>query len=197
MNGSICRSSAEFSRLLSTRFLTRVLTLVEGGKDAQSPEHRRVLVDDGGADQGGRALAAVDRRQAAHGLAQEVLSRPLLYGPSVPYPRGSSTRCQASPRRLFVAEAQALHGARPVILDDDVGIADQTPHDLLSPLGAQVHAQAALVAPAEEEEDANPVQIRLSPDQCRSQAPLVGSIFTTSAPRSARIWTAEGPAGSV
>ena len=32
--------------------------------------------------------------------------------------------------RLFVAEAQALHGARPVILDDDVGIADQTPYDL-------------------------------------------------------------------
>src|ERR671913_311067 len=64
---------------------------------------------------------------------------------------------------FFVAEAQALHGARPVVLDDGVGIADQAPHYLLAPLGAQVHAQAALVAPAEEEEDADPVQIRLGP----------------------------------
>src|SRR5215218_1059492 len=58
--------------------LTRVPTLVQGGKDAQSPEHRRMLVNDGRADQGRRvALAAVDRRQAAHGLAQEVLARPV------------------------------------------------------------------------------------------------------------------------
>src|SRR5919112_3904020 len=58
--------------------LTRVPTLVEGGKDAKSPEHRRMLVDDGGAHQGGRvALAAVDRRQAGHGLAQEVLASPV------------------------------------------------------------------------------------------------------------------------
>src|ERR671913_313033 len=64
---------------------------------------------------------------------------------------------------FFVAEAQALHGAWPVVLDDDVGIADQTPHDLLALLGTQVHAKTTLVAPAEEEEDANPVQVRLSP----------------------------------
>src|SRR5215213_3300989 len=58
--------------------LTRVPTLVEGGKDAKSPEHRRVLINDGRADQGGRvAFASVDRRQAAHGLAQEVLASPV------------------------------------------------------------------------------------------------------------------------
>src|SRR5215207_2866848 len=58
--------------------LTRVPAFVEGGKHAQSPEHRRVLVNDGGADQGRRvALAAADRCQAAHGLAQEVLARPV------------------------------------------------------------------------------------------------------------------------
>src|ERR687898_3580638 len=57
---------------------TRVPALVEGSKDAQSPEHRRVLAHDGGADQSGRvALAPVDRRQPAHGLAQEVLARPV------------------------------------------------------------------------------------------------------------------------
>src|SRR5215217_1995031 len=38
-----------------------------------------------------------------------------------------------------------------------------------------------------------PFRYASAPDQCRSQAPLVGSIFTTSALRSARIWTAEGP----
>src|SRR5919112_1802363 len=52
---------------------------------------------------------------------------------------------------------------RSVILDDDVGIADQTPHELLALLGAQVHAKTALVTPAEQEEDADPVQISLSP----------------------------------
>ena len=165
MNGSICRSSAEFSRLLSTRSLTRVSAFVEGGKDAESPEHRRVLVDDCGADQGGRvALAAVDRRQAAHGLAQEVLSRPVPVRAVRAVPReGAVHEVGLLLGDLFVAEAQALHGARPVILYEDVGIADQTPHDLLTPLGAQVHAQAALVAPAEEEEDADPVQISPAP----------------------------------
>src|ERR671917_1981517 len=38
-----------------------------------------------------------------------------------------------------------------------------------------------------------PFRYASAPDQWRSQAPLVGSILTTSAPRSARIWTAEGP----
>src|SRR5215212_7349568 len=38
-----------------------------------------------------------------------------------------------------------------------------------------------------------PFRYASAPDQCRSQAPLVGSILTTSAPRSARICTAEGP----
>src|SRR5215210_1841989 len=145
--------------------LTRVPTLVEGGKDAQSPEHRRVLINDGRADQGGRvALEAVDRRQAAHGLAQEVLARPVPVRAVRAVAReGAVYEIGLLPGDLLVAEAQALHSAWPVVLDDDVRIADQTPHDLLAPLGAQVHAQAALVASAEEEEDANPVQIRLSP----------------------------------
>src|SRR5215218_1807895 len=142
-----------------------VPALVEGGKDAQSPEHRCVLVHDGGADQGGRvALAAVDRRQAAHGLAQEVLACPI----PVRAVRTVSREGAVYEVRLllgdpFIAEAQALHGTRSVILDDDVGIADQTPHELLALLGAQVHAKTALVAPAEEEEDTDPVQISLSP----------------------------------
>src|ERR687893_1399458 len=38
-----------------------------------------------------------------------------------------------------------------------------------------------------------PFRYASDPDQWRSQAPFVGSILTTSAPRSARIWTAEGP----
>src|ERR687890_359808 len=38
-----------------------------------------------------------------------------------------------------------------------------------------------------------PFKYASAPDQWRSQAPLGGSIFTTSAPRSARIWTADGP----
>src|SRR5215208_978367 len=145
--------------------LARVPTLVEGGKDAQSSEHRRMLVDDRGADQSRRvALAPVDRRQAAHGLAQEVLASPVPVRAVRAVPReGAVHQVGLLLGDLLVAEAQALHSARPVVLDDDVGIADQTPHDLLSPLGAQVYAQASLVAPAEEEEDANPVQIRLSP----------------------------------
>src|SRR5215211_5100446 len=142
-----------------------VPALVEGGKDAQSPEHRRVLVHDGGAHQGRRvALAAADRRQAAHGLAQEILAGPIPVRTVRAVPReGAVYEIGLLFGDFFVSEAQALHSAWPVVLDDDVGIADQTPHDLLAPLRAQVHAQAALVAPAEEEEDANPVQIRLSP----------------------------------
>src|SRR5215203_6170850 len=38
-----------------------------------------------------------------------------------------------------------------------------------------------------------PFRYASAPDQWRSHAPLVGSILTTSAPRSARICTAEGP----
>src|SRR5215216_1173394 len=38
-----------------------------------------------------------------------------------------------------------------------------------------------------------PFRYASAPDQWRSQAPFVGSILTTSAPRSARICTAEGP----
>src|SRR5215207_1526722 len=144
---------------------TRVPTLVEGGKHAQSPEHRRVLVNDGGADQGRRvALAAADRCQAAHGLAQEVLARPVPVRAVRAVPReGAVHEIRLLLGDFFVSEAQALHSAWPVVLDDDVGIADQTPHDLLAPLGAQVHAKAALVASAEEEEHANPFQISLSP----------------------------------
>src|SRR5688572_11390855 len=124
-----------------------------------------MLVDDRGPDQGRRiALAAVDRRQAAHGLAQEVLASPVPVRAVRAVPReGAVHQVGLLLGDLLVAEAQALHSAWPVVLDDDVGIADQTPYDLLTPLGAQVHAKAALVAPAEEEEDANPVQIRLSP----------------------------------
>src|SRR5918998_1430534 len=145
--------------------LTRVPAFVEGGKDAQGPEYRRVLVHDGGADQSGRVtLAAVYRREAAHGLAQEVLARPVPVRTIRAVAReGAVYEVRPLLGDFFVAEAQALHGARPVVLDDDVRIADQTPHDLFALLGAQVHAQAALVAPTEEEEDANPVQIRLSP----------------------------------
>src|SRR5215213_1668661 len=155
---------------------TRVPTLVEGGKDAQSPEHRRVLVNDGGADQGGRvALAAADRRQAAHGLAQEVLASP------VPVRAGRAVAREGAVHEIrlllgdfFVSEAQALHSAWPVVLDDDVGIADQTPHVLLAPLGAQVHAKAALVASAEKEEHANPFQISLSPRPVSLPGPFGG-----------------------
>src|SRR5215208_740321 len=145
--------------------LTRVPTLVEGGKDAKSPEHRRVLINDGRADQGGRvAFAAVDRRQAAHGLAQEVLASPVPVRAVRAVAReGAVYKVRLLLGDFFVSEAQALHSAWPVVLNDDVGIADQTPHDLLATFGAQVHAQAALVASAEEEEDANPVQISLSP----------------------------------
>src|SRR5215217_5391257 len=156
--------------------LTRVPTLVEGGKDAKSPEHRRVLVHDGGADQGGRvAFAAVDRRQAAHGLAQEVLASPVPVRAVRAVAReGAVYEVWPFLGNFFVAEAQALHSARPVILDDDVRIADQTPHDLLATFGAQVHAQAALVASAEEEEDANPVQISLSPRPVSLPGPFRG-----------------------
>src|SRR5215207_6266549 len=154
--------------------LTRVPPFVEGGKDAQSSEHRRMLVDDRGADQSRRvALAAVDRRQAAHCLAQEVLARPVSVRAVRAVPReGAVYEVGLLLGDLLVAEAQTLHSARPVVLDDDVGIADQTPHDLLPPRGAQVHAQAALVAPAEEEEDANPVQISLSPRPVSLPGPL-------------------------
>src|SRR5215216_3726781 len=142
-----------------------VPALVEGGKDAQSPEHRCVLVHDGGADQGGRvALAAADRRKAAHSLAQEILASPIPVRTVRAVPReGAVYEIGLLLGDFFVSEAQALHSAWPVVLDDDIGIADQTPHDLLAPLRAQVHTKAALVAPAEEEEDANPIQIRLSP----------------------------------
>src|SRR5262245_5563895 len=34
---------------------------------------------------------------------------------------------------------------------------------------------------------------RFAPDQWRSYAPVMGSILTTSAPRSAKYWTAAGP----
>src|SRR5919107_536712 len=139
--------------------LTRVPTLVEGGKDAKSPEHRCVLVNDGGSDQDGRiALAAVDRRQAAHGLAKEILACPIPVRTVHAVAReGAVYEVRLLLGDFFVSEAQALHGAWPVVLDDDVGIADQTPHDLLALLGTQVHAKTTLVAPAEEEEDANPV----------------------------------------
>src|SRR5215217_778330 len=151
-----------------------VPALVEGGKDAQSSEHRRVLVNDSGADQGGRvALAPVDRRKAAHGLAQEVLARPIPVRTLRAVAReGAVHEVRPLLGDLLVAEAQALHRTRPVVLDDDVGLADQTPHDLPAFFGAQINAQAALVAPAKEKEDANPVQIRLSPRPVALPGPL-------------------------
>ena len=154
------------------------------------------MVDGRGPDRDRRVLlAGVDRRQAAHGLAQEVLSRPLFIRAVRAVPReGSVHDVRLLLGDFFVTEAQALHSAWPIVLDDDVGITDQTPHDLLTPLGAQVHAKAALVAPAEEEEDANPTfRYASAPDQWRSQAPPLGVRSLRRRPRgSARIWTAEG-----
>src|SRR5215213_6368086 len=135
-----------------------------------------MLVNVSGADQGRRvALAAADRRQAAHGLAQEVLAHPVPVRAVRAIPReGAVHEIRLLLRYLLVSEAQALHSAWPVVLDDDVGIADQTPHDLFAPFGAQVHAKAALVASAEEEEHANPVQIRLSPRPVSLPGPFGG-----------------------
>src|ERR671921_514828 len=51
----------------------------------------------------------------------------------------------------------------------------------------------SLLRPLRRKKTLTPFRYASAPDQWRSQAPLVGSILTTSAPRSARIWTAEGP----
>lgn len=122
-----------------------------------------MLVDDGRTHQGRRVtLAPVLHGETAGRLDQKILTGSLLVWPPRFVARERAVNdTWVCLRDGFVAETQTLHRARLEVLYNHVGLGEHAPDDLLALLGAQIDAQAPLVAARQQEEDALPVQVRL------------------------------------
>src|SRR5262249_41214365 len=102
------------------------------------------------------------------------------------------TRIQGGCR--LVIEAEARHDPRTEVLDEDVRLLDQAARDGLALGVLQVQGEAPLAPMSRQEEGGHAVEVEVAPCQFRSQSfPPGGSILITSAPRSARNWTPDGP----
>ena len=119
-------------------------------QDAHGPEHPGHHVADRDADLGRAAAVLVrragDRHQAARGLDDEVVARP-VGGGSVGAVAGDGEVDEAriQPLELVVVEAEAGEAAGPEVLDEDVAAAEQPAQDLGARLRLEVEPDRSLV----------------------------------------------------
>ncbi len=115
-----------------------------------------MLVDDDGADRGGRAFgAAGSGGKAGHGLQQKILARPVTIGAiTAKACRDGVDEARIDRLQLFITEAELCHRAGPEILHHHIGGLDQflDGGDALRVL--QIDSDAALVTASRQMIDA-------------------------------------------
>src|SRR5207253_2403878 len=107
---------------------------------------RQVEERDAGPDRRAVGLSR-DRHDSAERLHESLVPRAVLPR-SRPAERGDGAvdETGVDRRQGVVAEAEALHGARPEILDEDVGALDEIPEDVGAFRGLQIEREIPLVA---------------------------------------------------
>src|SRR5438876_795990 len=107
---------------------------------------RQVEERDAGPDRRAVGLSR-DRHDSAERLHESLVPRAVLPR-SRPAERGDGAvdETGVDRRQGVVAEAEALHGARPKILDEDVGALDEIPEDVGAFRGLQIECEIPLVS---------------------------------------------------
>ena len=126
--------------------LPRRMTLMQGRENAHRTEHATLDVDHRSACTQGLSRWAGHVREPTHHLGDFIERRAIL----VRAAQKALLRAVDQPRvgclQGVVAEAKAIHRARPEILDQDVRVIKQAQHQRAPLVRFQVHAQAAFIA---------------------------------------------------
>ena len=123
-----------------------------GGQHAK-PQHdaRHDVADPRAHLGGGRGIGSGYRHDAAHGLGNDVVCRPVLVGGVACAPIAKATQCAVDQARIdlakrFVAQSEPVHDARAEVLRHGVGRFHKVLEDPFAFFGLQIETDASLVA---------------------------------------------------